>query len=81
VDALYAKSVRVVHLGGLTSQPMVVELGLAQGDTLSCILSNLYANDLIAAFEQACAGVELPLPTAVHLQVPGGDAGCQLQVG
>ncbi len=61
VDALYAKSVRVVRLGGLTSQPMVVDLGLAQGDTLSCILFKLYANDLIAAFEEACAGVELPL--------------------
>jgi hypothetical protein len=40
---------------------MVVDLGLAQGDTLSCILFKLYANDLIAAFEEACAGVELPL--------------------
>ncbi len=45
-----------------------MDLGLAQGDTLSCILFNLYANDLIAAFEHACAGVELPLPTAPRLR-------------
>ena len=46
VDALYARSERVVSVGGLTSDRILIDLGLAQGDTLSCILFNLFVNDL-----------------------------------
>jgi hypothetical protein len=44
-----------------------VDLGVAQGDTLSCVLFSLYASDLITAFEVACTGVALPGPP---LQAP-----------
>jgi hypothetical protein len=38
VNALYARSVRVVRVEGQVSQPVEVDLGVAQGDTLSCVL-------------------------------------------
>jgi hypothetical protein len=42
VDALYARSVSVVRVEGQVSQPVEVDLGVAQGDTLSCVLFSLY---------------------------------------
>ena len=69
VDALYARSERAVCLDGLTSDSVQIDLGLSQGDTLSCILFNLFVNDLITDFEAACQGVTLPLGDGA----PGGQ--------
>jgi hypothetical protein len=74
VDALYARSVRVVRVERQVSQPVGVDLGVAQGDTLSCVLFSLYASDLITTYEAACAGVALPGPP---LRAPPGPPGTQ----
>jgi hypothetical protein len=66
--------VRVVRVEGQVSQPVEVDLGVAQGDTLSYVLFSLYASDLITAFEAACAGVALPGPP---LQAPPGPPTAQ----
>jgi hypothetical protein len=39
-----------------------VDLGTAQGDTLSCVLFDLFIDDLVQAVDTACAGVPLPVP-------------------
>jgi hypothetical protein len=74
VDALYARSVPVVRVEGQVSQPVEVDLGVAQGDTLSCVFFSLYASDLIIAYEAACADVAL---TGPPLQAPPGQPGAQ----
>ena len=64
IDALYRTSHRAVRVGGHTSEVVDIDLGVAQGDTLSCILFNIFVNDLIAAYQQACPGVALPAQDA-----------------
>jgi hypothetical protein len=60
IDSLYRTSRRAVRVGGHISEVIEIDLGVAQGDTLSCILFNIFANDLIETYQQACAGVPLP---------------------
>jgi hypothetical protein len=64
IDTLYCTSRRAVRVGGHMSEVIEIDLpgrvGVAQGDTLSCVLFNIFANDLIETYQQACAGVPLP---------------------
>ena len=60
IDALYSKSVRQVRVGGALSAHVTIDLGVAQGDTLSCTLYDIYVDDLTDAYDSAGAGVSLP---------------------
>ena len=60
IDSLYARSYRCARVGGTQSSWVTIDLGLAQGDTLSCVLFNLYINDLLQAYDNAACGIQLP---------------------
>jgi hypothetical protein len=77
IDSLYCTSRRAVRVGGHISEVIEIDLrlGVAQGDTLSCILFNIFANDLIETYQQACAGV--PLGGASRPAIPARPAGSQ----
>jgi hypothetical protein len=62
IAALYSTSSRAVRVGNEVSQLVSIDLGVAQGDTLSCILFDIFVNDLVAAYKAACPGVPLPAP-------------------
>jgi hypothetical protein len=64
INALYTTSRRVVRSDGQLSSEVVIDLGVAQGDTMSCILFNLFVNDMVAAYQAACPGVTLPSSSA-----------------
>ncbi len=51
IDALYSRSIRQVRVGAALSD--VVEMGVAQGDTLSCTLYDFYVDDLTDAYQDA----------------------------
>jgi hypothetical protein len=44
---MYSTSKRQVQYGQRCSKSFVVDLGVAQGDTLSCIIFNLFIDDLV----------------------------------
>ncbi len=63
IRAMYTGTARPVRCGDATSAEVHVDLGTAQGDTLSCVLFDLFIDDLVQAVDIACAGVPLvPLP-------------------
>lgn len=70
INALYATSCRVVRADGQQSPEVAIDLGVAQGDTMSCIL---FVNDMVAAFQAACPGVTLP--TSPETMGTGGTHG------
>ena len=45
---------------GNLSSLVTIDLGVAQGDTLSCILFNMFINDMLRQYAAACDGVPLP---------------------
>jgi hypothetical protein len=47
-------------VGGALSAHVTIDLGVAQGDTLSCTLYDIYVDDLTDAYDSAGAGVSLP---------------------
>ena len=59
---MYTSTARSVRCGDATSDEVHVDLGTAQGDTLSCVLFDLFIDDLVQAVDTACAGVPLPVP-------------------
>jgi hypothetical protein len=62
VRAMYTCTSRSVKCGAATSAEVHIDLGTAQGDTLSCILFDLFIDDLADAVEAECPGVPLPVP-------------------
>jgi hypothetical protein len=59
---MYTNTARSVRCGDATSAEVHVDLGTAQGDTLSCVLFDMFIDDLVQAVDTACAGVPLPVP-------------------
>jgi hypothetical protein len=49
-----------------------VDLGTAQGDTLLCIVLDIYVDDLLREVDDACPGV--PLPMVDGTAAPTGSA-------
>ncbi len=56
IAALYSNSVRQVRVSGALSASVIIDLGVAQGDTLSCTLYDIYVDDLTDAYDSAGAG-------------------------
>jgi hypothetical protein len=65
IRAMYTSTARSVRCGDATSCEVQIDLGTAQGDTLSCILFDLFIDDLLQAVDAACPGVPLPVPDTV----------------
>jgi hypothetical protein len=59
---MYTTTARSVRCGDATSVEVNVDLGTAQGDTLSCVLFDLFIDDLVQAVDSTCSGVPLPVP-------------------
>jgi hypothetical protein len=62
IRAMYTSTARSVRCGDTTSEEVQIDLGTAQGDTLSCVLFDLFIDDLVRAVDTACPGVPLPVP-------------------
>jgi hypothetical protein len=63
IRAMYTSTTRsVTRCGDTTSEEVQIDLGTAQGDTLSCVLFDLFIDDLVRAVDTACPGVPLPVP-------------------
>jgi hypothetical protein len=81
---MYSHTERAVRCGAATSAAFPIHLGLAQGDTLSCVLFNLYINDLLDEVEAASPGVP-PLPAArkpaAAVGASGSDSGARWAPG
>jgi hypothetical protein len=60
IDALYSRSVRQVRVGTALSDAVEIDMGVAQGDTLSCTLYDFYVDDLTDAYQTATPGIPLP---------------------
>jgi hypothetical protein len=61
VRSMYAATTRAVRCGQRTSDWFNIDLGTAQGDTLSCLLFNIFVDDLLREVEAASHGVPLPV--------------------
>jgi hypothetical protein len=62
--SMYAATTRAVRCGQHTSDWFDIDLGTAQGDTLSCILFDTFVDDLLREVEAASQGVLLPVRPA-----------------
>ena len=65
---MYATTTRAVRCGRHTSEWFGIDLGTAQGDTLSCLLFDIYVDDLLREVDAACEGVPLPVGDAAPPQ-------------
>ena len=72
IHNMYSRTDRAVRCGDTTSHKFPVDLGTAQGDTLSCIIFDIYVDDLLREVDNACPGVPLPMAEAAE---PTGTAG------
>jgi hypothetical protein len=70
ISSMYAATTRAVRCGQHTSQWFDIDLGTAQGDTLSCILFDLFVDDMLREVDATCPGVPLPVPP----QPPGPES-------
>ncbi len=61
---MYATTTRAVRCGQHASEWFGIDLGTAQGDTLSCLLFDIYVDDLLREVDVACEGVPLPVGDA-----------------
>jgi hypothetical protein len=58
---MYSRTDRAVRCGDTTSHTFQIDLGTAQGDTLSCIIFDIYVDDLLREVDSECPGVPLPV--------------------
>ncbi len=56
---MYATTRRAVRCGQHTSELFGIDLGTAQGGALSCLLFDIYVDDLLRKVDAACEGVPL----------------------
>ena len=59
---MYAHTERQVRCGEQVSTMFDIDLGTAQGDPLSCIIFDIYVDDLLQQVQQECTGIPLPIP-------------------
>jgi hypothetical protein len=75
VRSVYAGTTRAVHCGQHTDCFDIVDLSPAQGDTLSCILFDIFVDDLLRERKAASQGVPLPVrPAGASNQAQGQQA-------
>jgi hypothetical protein len=72
---MYATTTRAVRCGRHTSEWFGIDLGTAQGDTLSCLLFDIYVDDLLREVDAACEGVPLPVGDPAPPQGGSGGSG------
>ena len=61
ISNMYSRTERSVRCGDAKSHMFPIDLGTAQGDTLSCILFDIYVDDLLREVEHSSSGVTLPV--------------------
>jgi hypothetical protein len=72
IDLLYRTSHRTVRVVGHTSAVVDIDLDV------SSILFNIFVNDLITAYQQACPGAALPAQDAAAVETEQGRLASQL---
>jgi hypothetical protein len=76
VRSMYAATTKAVRCGQHTASDWFdIDLGTAQGDTLSCILFDIFVDDLLGEVDAASQGVPLPMrPEGAPSQTQGRQA-------
>jgi hypothetical protein len=70
---MYATTTRAARCGQHTSEWFGIDMGTAQGDTLSCLLFNIYVDDLLREVDAACPCEGVPMPVGDASAPPKAD--------